>query len=243
MPTSETGHAKNVANFKDLIEFVTAYGAVYNPSKAALQLVNLQTRLAAEQTNLAGVVGGITLFNNAVNERANAFSKLKPLSTRLVNALSATDASKKTIQDAKGFNRKLQGKKATAAAKPIDPAAPLPPKSISSSQQSYDQQIQHMSGLVSVLASEATYLPNENDLKVATLTPMVASLTAKNNDVATQYAAISNARTKRDKGLYTEKTGLVPIALDVKTYIKSVFGASSPEFKQVNKINFKTITT
>ena len=28
--TSETGHAKNVANFQDLIEFVTGYGATYN---------------------------------------------------------------------------------------------------------------------------------------------------------------------------------------------------------------------
>lgn len=240
MPTSETGHAKNIANFKDLIEFVAGYGAVYNPSKAALQLVNLQTRLAAEQANLAGVVNGITLFNNAVNERANAFSNLKALSTRLVNALSATDASSKTIQDAKGFNRKLQGKKATAAPKPTDTTLPQPPKTISSSQQSYDQQIQHMSGLVSVLAGETTYLPNENDLKVATLTPMVASLTAKNNNVATQYAAISNARTKRNKGLYTDKTGLVSIALDVKTYVKSVFGAKSPEFKQISGLKFKS---
>ena len=31
--TSETGHAKNVANFQNLIAFVTGYGATYNPSK------------------------------------------------------------------------------------------------------------------------------------------------------------------------------------------------------------------
>ena len=35
---SETGHAKNVANFEDLISFCTGYGATYNPSKAAIQL-------------------------------------------------------------------------------------------------------------------------------------------------------------------------------------------------------------
>ncbi len=33
--TSEIGHAKNVANFQDLREFVTGYGATYNPSKKA----------------------------------------------------------------------------------------------------------------------------------------------------------------------------------------------------------------
>ena len=30
--TSETGNAKNVANFQDLVAFVTAYGVTYNPS-------------------------------------------------------------------------------------------------------------------------------------------------------------------------------------------------------------------
>ncbi len=35
---SEVGHAKNVANFQDLITYCTAYGATYNPSKTTLQL-------------------------------------------------------------------------------------------------------------------------------------------------------------------------------------------------------------
>jgi hypothetical protein len=39
--TSETGHAKNVANFQDLISFVTSYGATYNPSKNGLKLPQL----------------------------------------------------------------------------------------------------------------------------------------------------------------------------------------------------------
>lgn len=38
--TSETGHAKNIANFQDLIAFVTEHGATYNPSKAGLKLIN-----------------------------------------------------------------------------------------------------------------------------------------------------------------------------------------------------------
>ncbi len=41
--TSETGHAKNVANFEDLISFCTSYGTANNPSKAAIQLPALNT--------------------------------------------------------------------------------------------------------------------------------------------------------------------------------------------------------
>ena len=39
--TSEVGHAKNVANFQDLIEFVIGYGATYNSSKNSLKLPQL----------------------------------------------------------------------------------------------------------------------------------------------------------------------------------------------------------
>jgi hypothetical protein len=44
--TSETGHAKNVANFEDLISFCNGYGVSYNPSKAILQIGNLTPSLA-----------------------------------------------------------------------------------------------------------------------------------------------------------------------------------------------------
>ncbi len=33
--TSETGNAKNVANFQDLVAFVTAYGVTYTPPASA----------------------------------------------------------------------------------------------------------------------------------------------------------------------------------------------------------------
>ena len=39
--TSETGHAKNVANVQDLISFLTGFAATYNPSKNALSINSL----------------------------------------------------------------------------------------------------------------------------------------------------------------------------------------------------------
>ena len=240
--TSETGHAKNIANFQDLIAFVTGYGATYNPSKNALKLPQLNTLVTTSQSNLADVITKNTAFNNSINDRIIAFNGLKALSTRLVNALETTDAPKEKVSDAKGFNRKIQGKRASTAATPSDPTTPAP-TTISASQQSYDQQIQHLAGLISVLQSETSYTPNENELKIVTLTAKQASLVAKNNAVSTAYTNISNSRINRNKTLYEDATGLVSVATEVKKYIKSVFGASSPEFAQVKGIEFKKITT
>jgi hypothetical protein len=238
--TSEVGHAKNVANFQDLIEFVTGYGATYNPSKNALKLPQLIALKASADATLADVITKNTNYNNKVNERITAFSGLKSLSTRLVNALQTTDATTETIGNAKTFNRKMQGKKASSSQTPTDPNTPAP-TTISTSQQSYDQLIQHLAGLTSVLEAETSYTPNETDLQVATLQTKIVDLTAKNTAVATAYASISNSRIARNETLYSSSTGLVETANEVKKYIKSVFGASSPQFAQVKGIQFKII--
>lgn len=236
--TSETGHAKNVANLQDLISFVTGYGATYNPTKNALKLPQLTTLARTSQTSLADVVAKNTEYNNKVNERVKAFSTLKPLSTRLVNALEITDATPEKVKDAKGFNRKIQGKRVSITETPSDSNAPAP-KIISASQQSYNQQIQHLAGLISVLQSETSFAPNETDLKMVTLTAKQTDLTAKNNAVTTAYTSINNSRIARNTTLYGTDTGLVDTATEVKKYIKSIYGATSPQFAQVKGIAFK----
>ena len=233
----ETGHAKNVANFQDLIAFVTGYGATYNPTKNALKLPQLTTLHTSANNALGDVVTKNTAYNNAVNARIASFDGFRALCTRLINAFQTTDATPEKIADAKGFNRKIQGQRSTKNATPVNTETPAP-TTISSSHQSYDQLIQHFAGLISVLQSEPTYAPNENDLKIATLTAKQADMTTKNTALATAYTAVSNSRIARDKVLYKETTGLVPIATDVKKYIKAVFGATSAEYRQVKSIEF-----
>lgn len=237
--TFETGHAKNVANFQNLIAFVKAYGATYNPSKNALKIPQLEALLSDAETKLSDVVDKNTAYNAKVNERLAAFSDLKSLSTRLVNALQTTDASDELIKDAKGFNRKMQGQRVSVTATtPTDPNAPAP-NTISTSQQSYTQQLQHLIGLISVLQSEPTYTPNETDLQIATLQAKQNELATKNNEVATAYVDVSNSRIARNNTLYTNAESIFEVASEVKKYIKAVFGATSPEFAQVKGIEFK----
>lgn len=235
--TSEVGHAKNVANFQDLIEFVIGYGETYNPSKNSLKLPQLIALRETAQTKLNDVIAKNTIYNNKVNERMVAFGNLKSFSTRLVNALQTTDATNETINNAKTFNRKMQGKKASTTQASTDPNAPAP-ATISTSQQSYDQLIQHLTGLKSVLETEPSYTPNEIELQIATIDSKIADLSAKNTAVATAYTNISNSRISRNETLYTNENGIYETASEVKKYIKSVFGASSPQYNQVSGIKF-----
>jgi hypothetical protein len=42
----------------------------------------------------------------------------------------------------------------------------------------------------------------------------------------------------RDQQLYTELTGLSNSSVDVKLYVKSVFGKTSPPFKAISGLKF-----
>jgi hypothetical protein len=53
----------------------------------------------------------------------------------------------------------------------------------------------------------------------------------------------SNFRIARNVILYANETGLVDIAGEVKKYIKSVFGGTSPQYKQVSKLKFTKVKT
>lgn len=246
--TSETGHAKNVANFESLVSFCVGYGLTYNPSKVNLKVPGLQTQLASCKANIASVTSTSVAFNNAVNARIIAFFGLKKLSTRLVNALDATGATVQIVKDLKTVNAKVQGSKLTKAdsgktAKLVDPNAPVveTPKTISSSQQSYSSLIEHMATIITILSTEPTYLPNETDLKVATLNTLLTNLKNTNTGVINAYTTVSNARVARDQSLYNTTNGLCETAKEVKMYIKSVFGATSPQYKQVSGIPFKVV--
>ena len=59
---SETGHAKNVANFEKLVVNVSGLGAAYNPSRGSIQLSALND-----------------LLGNAKKEKRNFFNISYPI--------------------------------------------------------------------------------------------------------------------------------------------------------------------
>lgn len=249
----ETGHTKNVANFDHLITLIQSYGANYSPSNTLVALTNLQTVLTNSQTALTNVKNEFNSWKNATNNREIAFDPLKGLSTQLLNTLIGTGANAQTIKDFKTINAKVQGSKLTKADAGIVEApsetsvdtansTALPSKkSISASQQSFDNLIDHYDKLIKLLASVPTYTPTENSLKVTTLNTLLTNLKTTNSLAYTKVVSVSNARIARNKILYDNPDALVTLAKLVKAYIKGKFGAKSPEFAQVSNLQFTVI--
>lgn len=243
--TSETGHAKNVANLETLITAITAYGRDYNPSKESIKLTALQTLLANSKASLNAVNVAHSAYSNAVAARESAFQPFSKLITRVNSVLKASDTTEQVDESALTIVRKLQGRRASTKLteeeiKALE-AEGKEVNQISASQQSYDSKLENFDKLIMLLSSVPLYNPNEEDLKITSLTALYNEFKTRNTDVLTATIQLSNARISRNEILYKTATGLVDIAYDTKMYIKSVFGATSPYYKQISKLEFKTL--
>ncbi|MDR2204814.1 MAG: hypothetical protein LBE36_01455 [Flavobacteriaceae bacterium] len=247
-PIYETGHLKNIANFQDLISFCEGYGTAYNPIKESLKIAQLQTLHQDVQDKFNETKTKKVTFDLATNDRQLAFADLKPLATKIINAFSVCGADPLAVADAKTINRKLQG-----YSKKQQPPTPeegegnegendSPPSGdgglASTSQQSYDRLIDHFDNFIQILLQAPAYTPNEEDIKIETLQTKLANLQAVNTALVAAYTPYSNAMITRNDALYNPLTGLVQTAKEVKLYVKSVFGATSTQYKQVSAIEF-----
>ena len=235
---SETGHARNVANLETMISFCTAYGTTYNPSKTTLQLVSLNTLLTSAQTEISNVTTAKNAFDIATGDRQLVFEPLKSLATKIFNYLSVTDATEQTIADAKTINNKLQGRRAKTVSETPPTEGGTAPNTVSVSRQSYDMLTENFSAYIDLVSSVPSYTPNETELTVTSLTTFHSNLQTANTNVMNAEVVYSNARISRNTILYAKSTGLVEIALEVKKYVKAIFGATSPQYKQISGIKF-----
>ena len=233
--TSETGHAKNVANFGKACSVVEGYGSLYNPTVASITLAALRT----QKTGLDGVMVKYTIavmpFKNAVNRRQEGFDGMDKLTTRAMNALLVVGTARE-IADARGMVAKIKGGgKKLKAEDAADAAKPR-----STSQRSYDMRVDNFRAFVAFLAGVPAYKPNEAALQIASLNQYIGTLPALSENVNKTAAVLANARAERNKLLYAPGTGAVPVSVKVKAYVRSLYGAASPEYKRFAKIELRS---
>lgn len=241
----ESGHPINVANFDELIEFVLGYGEDFKPTKKSIQTNALRLVSTNANNALAAVNLVLPTYTNAVTAREVVFEPLSKLVTRLMNALIATDATTQVVDSAKSLGRKLRGVRANPK-KTEEQKKALLAKGVevvekSSSQLGYNNLVSNFDQLINLLASISVFEPNEEDLKISSLTVLYNDLKSKNAAVIAAKAPLSNARLLRNRILYKEKTGLYDVAADVKAYVKSLYGATSPQYKQISQLKFTKI--
>ncbi|MBD8082252.1 hypothetical protein [Chryseobacterium caseinilyticum] len=233
--TSEVGHAKNVANLQKITQQVSTY-SLYNPPVDNISVASLQALYTAANAKLTEVGDKKNANKNAIVARQSAFEDLKSTCTRIMNLLEILGLPQGTLDQAKSLNRSIQGSSKKTTTLPED--GKEAPKSSSTSRQSFTQQEDNFGLLVQLLGTIPNYTPNEEDLKLANLTTYHQSLESATETVDQTEAQLNTKMIERDKILYDEETGLYTLAMNVKKYVKSLYGATSPEYNDVSAIKF-----
>lgn len=241
---SETGHAKNVANFETLTSIVASVGANYNPSKTSIQLTALYTVSQAAKEALLNVNQTESVYKLSVNERIQAFADLSKKTTAIFNLLKASDSSIQSDESVKTIYRKLQGRRAGTKLTDEEIAAlKAEGKEVtqnSVSQMSFDNRLANLARFITMLSNIPAYNPNEEIYKIAALQEYLNILSAKNSVVTTTYMAWDNARTVRDQVLYSSLSGIIDLAADVKSYVKGIFGTDSSIYQKLVALKFRS---
>lgn len=236
--TDESGHNKNLISFEIITGTVSSYGLNYNPARANLKIASLNATLSSSKSCLAAFNIAYSNYRNAVDAREVAFTQAGKMITKISNATKASDTSIKTDETIRSMIKLLRGQRLTKEPK-IDPdkaEVADESKRISASRMSYDNRVDNLDRLIKLLAGIPTYIPNETELKIPALNAFCADLKAKSAAVMNTYIALRNARIARNDLFYKPGSGIVDLSLDIKSYIKSVFGAESPQYKSISSL-------
>ncbi|WP_228445064.1 hypothetical protein [Chryseobacterium indoltheticum] len=236
--TSEVGHSRNVANLQKLTEQVTVY-TLYNPPVPNLIVANLQSLYSTATSKLSEVEDKRNAKKNAIAMRKTAFENLKPICTGIINRLEILGLLPDTLDQAKSLNHAIQGgnKKKTASKNSEEDQSSIS-SPISTSRQSFNQQAENFGILLQLLETIPNYSPEEDEVKLVNLKPYQESLVNTTQVIDQTEAEFNIKLIERDQVLYAEETGLYSIAQNVKKYVKSLYGATSPEYTTVSSITF-----
>ena len=244
--TSETGNAKNVDNFGSLIDGILSFGAKYNPSNPATIVTALKAKKESARASINAVNTAAIQYANATNTRETAFVPFNSTVTRGLNALRASPSADNTDAAVATIARKILNTRAPKGSKSKETPAPaadpaVKVKKVSTSQRSFDSQVDNFDRFVEALANVPEYKPNEAELKVEALKAFAAELRKVNDACNAASYALDAARATRNTELYAPSTGLVDVALSAKAYVKSLFGATSVEYKRIASLEFRTV--
>jgi hypothetical protein len=238
--TYETGHAKNIDNFKILISAATQLGTIYNPAPSLIKLISLNALLAQAENSSEILAQARRNFDEATNSRAALFEPLANKASRIVATVELSGVEARTVDNAKSLLKKIQGTRASPKSVAVANDATTPPKAtISTAQLSYANQLAHFTLLVGQAVGLAAYSTNEPDLQPNGLNAYLVELNTAHNRVIDTENAHSLALTTRNSSLYADNTGLVDVSLAVKKYVKTLNIPDNQLVKTILSLEFR----
>ena len=250
MSSKQSSINSNVVNVGELIERISTFGVKFNPVRNDFTIPFL-TELKTNAETLVGLAKTAeNIDKNSIAVRASGIKSIDGLVTRAINSFSISGASPQSVQQAESKVRTFRNIRVSAKPTAEELAAAkadgkeLRVNALHNA--SYDRKIENFADIIDFVKNSSEYGPNEADISVNGLTHKLKEIKTQNNTCLRTAAELDATRMERDTMLCADVTGLVDVAMGAKKYVKSVYGANSPQYKSISDLRFrktKKITT
>jgi hypothetical protein len=246
----DAGHEKNVANFETVIIILISLGAIYDPSQALILLPALQALLTLAKNAIDAVTTAEAADDIAIDERQEEFSELYAYAVNIKRAVIVEindDAFTKDVNSLVGKFRS-KGKNTDApdsgGDQPATGGEPAPAAGRSTSERSYDMQIQHLTAIRELVkAKSASYAPpiaaGEDDVTIHGIEAKINALETKNNNAKNTKINLGLALNERDRILYNPAEGVIKRITLIKNQLARKPGKQSAAYQQIMALDFK----
>lgn len=244
---TESGHAVNLAHFNDLIGICTDFGDTYNPGNNDLSIDSMTALWNSGEEGQKALITAVAATKIPIGNRELLYKGLSPLVTRVMGAVNSSKASEKMKKDLKakadairGYKKKKKVKEGEADKETTTAdAADAELKKISQSQMGYVQRAKGFYEFIELLKTEPEYKVNEKDLQIESMEKRYADMKSMNDGMVSIINAAKTGMITRDRVLYAPVGGMIATARDCKSYVKGLYGANSPEWKLLTKLQFR----
>jgi hypothetical protein len=241
---SETGHAKNIANFKQLITTINSFGNKYQPIADFLQIEKLEQQAQNAQSVLAKLKEFETLEKQSIATLQEEFKTLGTFTSQLMGILISSGAKISSVEEARAVQKLIVGKSVKKKKIETTNTTIIEVKETrSTSRQSYDSRLDNFEKFITILQNIAEYKPKEDAFQINTLKNKLSAMKNAIAENDNRELARRQMMNERNSLLYADETGIVAVAIKVKEYIKAVFGGiKSTEYKSVSKISIRGVS-
>lgn len=185
---------KIAEGFSQLENFRKGFKSSYNPGRATLKIEALTAKKLEGTNAINKLIAAKTDHDDSINQRKQLFATLPKVAASIMRVLEASGVSAEKLADARGYVKQMRGrsgsKKMVMAESPATgatgatgvtgatpaPAAPAS-KPRSKQQLAYVSKADWLAKLISAIATEPQYAPNEENLQISSVSAYHQSLT------------------------------------------------------------------
>ena len=232
MPSvSEKSFGQRYTKAVGLVEYLKLI-PTYAPDNADIAVAAFDTFLGTVQTANENVSAKLSDLMNERESRLVAYKGpdgLYKLCAKVRDYVASIDPKGKKSADYNKIGKTIMRMRGQRLSKKPAPSADgsAPPKTVSTSEQSYGSVLEMGVSIVEVVKAKAGYAPSNAALTVASLNTFMDNLYAKNRSVASKQETYDNTVEERS-GLYNDLQLRVS---QIKFALASQYGKQSNEYK------------